>query len=117
MTLEDEVGRRVLEASKSDSLLYRHFRQELLAIHAKLRERRWLGFGPAYIDAREAFRAERWPGAARSFVKSARLMRKGQELKDSSQPCAGGAELSSDLLEERAAKAFSLHGSQIPKDL
>lgn len=44
-------------------------------------------------------------------------MRKGQELKDSSQPCAGGAELSSDLLEERAAKAFSLHGSQIPKDL
>src|SRR5260221_2009823 len=34
MTLEDEVGRRVLEASKSDSLLYRHFRQELLAIHA-----------------------------------------------------------------------------------
>jgi hypothetical protein len=107
LTSEDEIGRRILEASKSDSLLYGHFRQELLAAHAKLRERCWLGFGPAYTDARDAFRATRWTGAARSLANSVRLFRKGQGSQYSSEPCAGAAELSSDLLEERVARAFA----------
>jgi hypothetical protein len=107
MTLEDEVGRRVLESSKSDSLLYSYFRQELHAAHAELRERCWLGFGPAYANARDAFRAQGLPGATRLFVKSAQLLRKGQGLQYRSQPCASPTELPSDLLEERAARAFA----------
>jgi len=106
LTLEDEVGRRVLEASKSDSLLYRHFREELLSAHAKLRQRRWLGFGPAYVDAREAFRERRWSGLSRSLANSARLLRQSQELQPS-PPCISAPEISYDLLEERAAKAFT----------
>jgi hypothetical protein len=106
MTLEDEVGCRVLETSKSDTLLYGHFREVLLALHAKLRERCWLGFGPAYADARDAFRANRGSGAVRSLANSARLFRNGQRLECSS-PRAVVTELSCDLLEERAARAFA----------
>jgi hypothetical protein len=116
MTLEDEVGRRILESSKSDSLLYLHFREELLAAHAKLRKRRWLGFGPAYADAREAFCDQRWPGAWESLARSAQLIRKAQGSQYDS-PCAIPPLLSSDLLEERIARAFSLHRSQISQDL
>jgi hypothetical protein len=106
LTLDDEVGRRVLEASKSDSLLYHHFREELLSAHAQLRQRRWLGFGPAYVDAREAFRDRHWSGLTQSLANSARLLRQSQELK-ADLPRSSTTEPSCDLLEERAAEAFA----------
>lgn len=56
LTPEDEVGRRVLVASKNDGLLYDFFRERLLESHRDLRKRRWLGFTVAATDAKEAFR-------------------------------------------------------------
>jgi hypothetical protein len=106
VTLEDEVGRRVLAASKSDLLLYRQFRNELLASHAKLRKRRWLGFRPALADAKDAFRSQSWHGAVRSLTNSGRLFW-NRHRSIENPPQARQGEISSDLLEERAAKAFT----------
>ena len=106
MTREDEVGRRVLEASKSDRLLYRHFREGLLAAHRELEERCWLGFGVAAANASEKFRNHGLLAATRSLANSGRLLRRSQGLRDS-LPCVPNSEISDDLLEERAARAFA----------
>jgi hypothetical protein len=106
LTLGDEVGRRVVEASKSDLLLYRQFRETLLASHAKLRKRCWLGLRPAMADAKDAFCSQSWHGVARSLADSGQLFWKRRGLVDS-PPRARGLDLSSDVLEERAAQAFA----------
>ncbi len=106
MTPEDEVGRRVLEASKSDRLLYRHFREGLLAAHRELQERCWLGFGVAAANASEKFRNHGLLAATRSLANSGRLLRRSQGPRDS-LPCLPNLEISDDLLEERAAMAFA----------
>ena len=105
LTMEDEVGRRVLEAGKSDRLLYGRFREALLESHQKLQDRRWLGFRVAALKAREAFRRERLPGARRSLVHSVRLFRKRQAPDGRLRVC--DSELSTDLLEERSVRAFA----------
>jgi hypothetical protein len=106
LTLEDEVGRRVLEASKNDRLLYRHFREVLLASHRQLQERCWLGFGAALDNASEAFRRHGPSGAKRSLANSGRLFWKGQRLRDnlSSVPIL---DISDGLLEERAVRMLA----------
>ena len=105
MTPEDEVGHRVLEASKSDLFLYRHFRDKLVASHKQLRKLRWLGFGPAAVDAKDAFNNDGLAEAARSILNSARLYRNPHGLRDRRFPIQNH-QFSSDLLEHRVAKAF-----------
>jgi hypothetical protein len=106
MTLDDDVGRRVLQASKSDLLLYHHFRDALLASHEELRKRCWLGFKPATADAIEAFKGRGLHEAERSLVNSGRLFWRRQGL-----GCTRAHnldwELSSEVLEERVARAFA----------
>jgi hypothetical protein len=102
---EDEVGRRVLAASKNDGLLYDFFRKKLVNSHRDLRKRRWLGFKPAATDAKEAF-SEGWGTGTGSVVNSARLYwsRKAHHIEEPiTHP------LSSDLLELRAAEAVANH--------
>jgi hypothetical protein len=103
LTLEDEVGRRVLVASKNDSLLYDFFRKRLLESHSQLRKRRWLGFMPAAIDAKEAFGNSGSDGT-RSLINSARLYwsRRTDPIEDPITPLP-----SADLLEARAAEAVA----------
>jgi hypothetical protein len=103
LTPEDEVGRRVLVASKNDVLLYDGFRKKLLESHEDLRQRRWLGFKPAAIDAREGFK-ESWHEGARSLINSARLYR-SRKAKRIEQPVT--PRVSDDLLEVRAAEAVA----------
>ena len=105
LNLQDEVGRRVLKTSNSDRLLYYHFRELLLGLHAELRQRRWLGFRPAVTDAREAFGSSGWRGAGRSLVNSERLFRARHEL-DVAPITISDDYLRSETLESRAAKAF-----------
>lgn len=106
LTLDDDVGRRVLNASKSDLLLYRHFRDALLASHEDLRKRCWLGFKPATADAIEAFRGHGLHEAERSLVNSGRLFwrRQGLGYNQANDP---DWELSSDVLEERVARSLA----------
>jgi hypothetical protein len=103
LTPEDEVGRRVLVASKNDGLLYDFFRKRLFESHGELRKRRWLGFAPAATDAKEAF-ADNWSGGVRSLINSARLfwLRKEYRTEKPLTP-----QLSSDMLEVRAAEAVA----------
>jgi hypothetical protein len=106
LTKEDEVGRRVLETGKSDRFLYDHFRDALLESHRNLQKHRWLGFRVAASTAREAFRRDHLAGAKRSLVQSTQLFRKRHEPRDNLLP-APDSELSTDLLEERAARRFA----------
>jgi hypothetical protein len=106
LTMEDEIGHRVLKASKSDRLLYRHFREVLLASHQKLQDRCWLGFRVAAVNASKALRRDRLPGAARSLAHSGRLFWNRQGPHDS-PPYALNLESSDDLLEEHAASALA----------
>jgi hypothetical protein len=103
LTAEDEVGRRVLAASKNDELLYDFFRKQLFESHRDLRKRHWLGFVPAAADAKEAF-GDSWSDGARSLINSARLYR-SRRTDPIAQPIAPA--LSSDLLEVRAAEAVA----------
>jgi hypothetical protein len=106
VTPEDEVGRRVLEASKSDCFLYRHFREELLAAHRELQERCWLGFGVAAANASEKLRNHGLPAATRSLANFGRLFWRRQGPRNSMRSVPN-LEISNDLVEERAAKAFA----------
>jgi hypothetical protein len=103
LTPEDEVGKRILEASENDVLLYDFFRKKLLESHRELRKRRWLGFKPAATDAKEAF-SESWREGGRSLVNSARVYcsRKVDHIEQSVTP-----PLSDDLLELDAAEAVA----------
>jgi hypothetical protein len=100
LTPEDEVGRRVLETSKSDRLLHDCFHERLLESHRELRKRRWLGFKPAAADAKEAF-AGSWHDVTHSLLNSAHLYwsSRGDHTEHSMTP-----PLCSDLLELRAAR-------------
>jgi hypothetical protein len=109
LTPEDEVGRRVLVASKNDGLLYDLFRERLLESHQELRKRRWLGFMPAATDAKEAF-ADNWSGGVRSLINSASLFWLRKEYR-TEQPLT--PQLSSDLLEVRAAEAVANRNNAI----
>lgn len=103
LTLEDEVGKRVLETSKSDCLLHDHFRQRLLESHCELRERRWLGFKPAAAAAKDAF-DDNWRHGTQSLVNSAHLYW-SRRVDHVEQPAT--LPLCSDLLELRAARAIT----------
>ena len=111
LTPEDEVGRRVLAASKNDELLYDFFRNQLIDSHRELRKRRWLGFKPAASDAKEGF-SESWGDGTRSLINSARLYwsRKEYRVERPVKP-----QLSADLLEVRAAEAVA--NGQLDPDL
>jgi len=101
LTPEDEVGRRVLAASKNDRRLHEYFGQKLLEAHCQLRKRHWLGFKPAAADANDAFH-DSWRDGTRSLVNSAHLYR-SRKLDHIDQ--AISHPLCSDLLEIRAAQA------------
>jgi hypothetical protein len=101
LTPEDEVGRRVLAASRNDRRLHEHFRQKLLRAHCELRKRKWLGFRPAVADAKDAFNGS-WRDATRSLVNSAHLYL-SQKTDHIEQVTL--LPLSSHLLEVWAAKA------------
>lgn len=103
LTPEDEVGQRVLAASKNDRRLHECFRQKLLQSHCELRKRRWLGFKPAAADVRDAFN-EGWRDATQSVVHSTHLYlsRRIAHTEQSVTP-----PLCSDLLELRAARAVN----------
>jgi hypothetical protein len=100
---EDEVGRRVLIASKNDGLIYDFFRGQLLETHMELRKRRWLGFMPAAMDAKEAFGHSRSDGF-QSLINSARLYL-SKRTDPIEQPIT--PPLSTDLLEVRAAEVVA----------
>jgi hypothetical protein len=103
LTPEDEVGRRVLAASKNDDLLYDFFRNQLIHAHRELRKRRWLGFKPAARDAKEAF-SQSGSDGTRSLLNSARLFlsRKDYRIDRPIIPS-----ISSDVLELRAAQTVA----------
>jgi hypothetical protein len=103
LTLDDEVGRRVLEASASDRILHERYRANLLKSHCDLRRRRWLGFKPAATDAKQAFGVS-WRAGTRSLANSAHLYlsRQTEHVEQSIAPS-----LCSDLLELRAAKSVA----------
>jgi predicted metal-dependent hydrolase len=103
LTMEDEVGRRVLDASKSDQRLYQYFLERLFKPYSELRKRRWLGFKPAAADAREALSAG-WRDAAHSLIHSASLYR---TRRTACQEQEIPSEVCSELLEVRAARAVS----------
>jgi len=101
LTPEDEVGSQILDTNKSDRLLHDYFQKQVLESHRELRKRHWLGFKPAAADLTEESHSG-WRNATRSFANSARLYyrRHAYELRPSPV-----TDLSSDLLEFRAAKA------------
>jgi len=105
LTLGDEIGRRVIEASRSDQLLYQHFRRQLLASHQELRKRSWLGFRPAAQDACKALISSGLPGTLRSIAHSGQLL-SGWRKTGANLGSASDLELSHDLLEERAVRNF-----------
>jgi hypothetical protein len=100
LTPDDEVGRRVLETSKTDNLLHDEFKKEILDLHRELRKRRWLGFKPAAADLAEEFRCS-YRGAARSVIHSAHLYSSRGAY---CPPRPAIPELCSDRLELRAAR-------------
>ena len=104
LTPEDQVGRRVLETSRTDQLLHRQFHEEILKAHSDLRKRRWLGFGPAATDARELLTSS-WRDTARSLVNSVHLYR-NRRLDCSLKPVIPG-NACSDLLELRVARTLA----------
>ena len=103
LTPGDEVGQRVLAASKNDRRLHEYFREKLLQSHCELRKHQWLGFKSAAADAKDAFNAN-WHDGRRSLVNSAHLYwsRRIRHNERSVTP-----PLCSELLEERAAKAVA----------
>jgi hypothetical protein len=101
LTPEDEVGRQILETNRGDRLLHDYFQKQVLESHRDLRKRRWLGFKPAAADLTEESHFG-WRNATRSFAHSAHLYYKRHAYDP--QPCPF-TEISSDLLEFRAAKA------------
>ena len=109
LTPNDEVGRRVLEASKSDRLLHQHFLRQLLESHNELRKRRWLGFKPAAADVREALHIS-WANATRTLINSTSLYR-SRRSHGKERPAHFA--LCSDLLEIRAAEAVA--AAQLPE--
>jgi hypothetical protein len=104
LTPEDEVGRRVLETSRTDRLLHSEFREELLKAHCDLRKRRWLGFGPAATEAREVLSCS-WRDTPRSLANSVHLYRNRR----SDRGCKPmvSSEICCDLLELRAARTVA----------
>ena len=104
LTPEDQVGRRVLETSRTDQLLHRQFHEEILKAHSDLRKRRWLGFGPAATDARELLTSS-WRDTARSLVNSVHLYR-NRRVDCSLKPVIPG-NACSDLLELRVARTLA----------
>jgi hypothetical protein len=104
LTPEDEVGRRVLETSRTDQLLHRQFHEEILKAHSDLRKRRWLGFGPAATDATELLTSS-WRDTARSLANSVHLYR-NRRLNCGLKPVIPG-NVCSDLLELRAARTLA----------
>jgi hypothetical protein len=102
LTPEDEVGSQILATNRSDRLLYDYFRNQVLESHRDLRKRRWLGFKPAAADLTEQSHFG-WRSATRSFANSARLYYRRHAYEAQPSPVS---ELSSDLLEFRAARAF-----------
>ena len=105
LTSDDETGRRVIEASRSDQRLYQHFRRQLLASHQELRKRSWLGFRPAAQDACKALFNSGLPGTLRSIAQSGQLFSKRRKIGENLDSVSN-SELSRDLLEERAARNF-----------
>jgi hypothetical protein len=101
LTPEDEVGQRLLNASRNDRLLHDYFLDELIREHTDLRKRRWLGFRPAAADVKEAL-GDGWRDATRSLINSAQLYwsKKNDQVEQLIAP-----PLCSDLLELRAAQA------------
>lgn len=110
LTPDDEVGRRVLEASRTDHLLHDEFKKEILDLHRDLRKRRWLGFKPAAADLAEEFRYS-YRGAARSVIHSAHLYSSRRAY---CPPRPAVPEPCSDLLELRAARVVA---NRLPADL
>jgi hypothetical protein len=100
LTLDDEVGRRVLEASASDRLLYQDYRVNLLKSHCDLRKRQWLGFKPAAADAKQALTSS-WRDGIRSLKNSAHLYLSRQAA-HTEHPMT--APVPSEFLELRAPK-------------
>ena len=100
LTPDDEIGRRVLEASANDRLLHERYRLSLLKLHSDLRKRRWLGFKPAATDAKQAFGIS-WSAGTSSLANSAHLYlsRRTDHIEE---PFT--SPLCSDLLELCAAK-------------
>jgi hypothetical protein len=82
LTMDDEVGSRVLQTGKTDRRLYNHFRQVLLESHRELQNRRWLGFRIAAVHALGAFRDDGLPGVRQSLLKSANLYQKRRQPRD-----------------------------------
>jgi hypothetical protein len=103
LALDDEVGRRVLETSGSDRLLYEDFRVNLLKSHCDLRKRRWLGFKPAAADAKQALSLSCGDGI-RSLTNSAQLYWSRQTDHPEQSITVP---LCSDLLELCAAKSVA----------
>jgi hypothetical protein len=103
LTPEDEVGQRVLAASENDRLLHDYFLSELLDSHRDLRKRRWLGFGPAATDAKDAF-SDSWGDGVRSLINSAHLYlsRRTHHIEQPVTP-----PLCPDLLELQATEAIA----------
>jgi hypothetical protein len=101
LTPEDQVGRRVLETSRTDQLLHRQFHEEILKAHSDLRKRRWLGFRPAATDARELVTSS-LRDTARSLVNSVNLYR--HRRADCGCKPIVSREICSDQLELRAAR-------------
>jgi hypothetical protein len=103
LTPDDEIGRRVLEASASDRILHEEYRLRLLKSHCDLRKRRWLGFKPAATDAKQAFGISLRAGT-RSLANSAHLYlsRQTEHAEQSFTP-----DLCSDRLELRAARSVA----------
>jgi hypothetical protein len=103
LTPEHEVGKRILEASENDVILYDFFRKKLLESHRELRKRRWLGFKPALTEARDRF-SNSWRDGVRSLVHSADLYR-SRRTDHIEHPVT--PPLCSDLLESRSAEAVA----------
>jgi hypothetical protein len=105
LTMDDEVGRRVLQTGESDRRLHEHFRQALLESHRELPDRRWLGFHVAAVRAVGGFRDSGPAGLGESLLQSAHFYLKRHWPQDipSNRP---DPERSTELLEERALKAF-----------
>lgn len=103
LNLDDEVGRRVLEASASDRVLYEDFRVNLLKSHCDLRKRRWLGFKPAAAEVKQALSFS-WRDGVRSLSNSAQLYLSRQTDHPEQSVTLP---LRSDLLELCAAKSVA----------
>jgi hypothetical protein len=114
LTPEDQVGRRVLETSRTDQLLHRQFHEQILDAHSDLRKRRWLGFGPAATDATELLGSS-LRDTARSLVNSANLYRHRRTDYCLKPPVP--ETVCSDLLELRAARTVAERRSLVRSEM